>query len=131
MGHFNVDVDDDDGFYIALFSAPETRLTAFLLNVILSKQTWCFRSAETIQLTRDGNMILSDSLFIACFESPPKWCAYGAVWLLHGWCHVKLMPSRCVLCTLYNNASYHVTSCKATYVGCMRVTCHLYFWQND
>ena len=25
----------------------------------------------------------------------PKWCADGAIWLLHGWCHVKLLPSWC------------------------------------
>ena len=22
----------------------------------------------------------------------PKWCTYSAVWPLHGWCHVKLLP---------------------------------------
>ena len=50
-----------------------------------------------------------------------KWCIYIAVWLLHGWCHSKLLPSRRVLCTPYNHAPYHVTSCKFTYVRCMRV----------
>ena len=50
-----------------------------------------------------------------------KWCIYIAVWLLHGWCHSKLLPSRRVLCTPYNHAPYHVTSCKVTYVRCMRV----------
>ena len=33
---------------------------------------------------------------------------YSAVWPLHGWCHVKLLPSRRVLCTPYNY--YHATS---------------------
>ena len=42
-------------------------------------------------------------------------------WFLHGWCHSKLLPSRRVLCTPYNHAPYHVTSCKASYVGCARV----------
>ena len=41
---------------------------------------------------------------------------HSAVWLLHGWCHVKLLPSRRVQCTPYNHASCHGTSCKATYV---------------
>ena len=31
------------------------------------------------------------------FESPPKWCTYSAVWLLYGWCHMKLLPSRHIL----------------------------------
>ena len=35
--------------------------------------------------------------------------------------HSKLLPSRRIVCTPYNHAPYRVTSCKATYVGCMRV----------
>ena len=27
------------------------------------------------------------------FEYPPKRCPYNAVWLLHGWCQVKPLPS--------------------------------------
>ena len=34
----------------------------------------------------------------------------------HGWCHMKLLPSRRVLCTSYN----HATSCKTTYVCVFR-----------
>ena len=34
---------------------------------------------------------------------------------------VKLLSSRRVLRTPYNHAPFHVTSCKATYAGCMRV----------
>ena len=46
---------------------------------------------------------------MARFEYPPKLCTsntvcymagtYNAVWLLHGWCHVKLLPSCCIMCT--------------------------------
>ena len=61
--------------------------------------------------------------------------AYSAVWLLHGWCHVKLLPSRRVLWIPYNHAPCHVTSSKVTYVGCKRVYLqpagHLYFGQRD
>ena len=59
------------------------------------------------------------SFFIARIEYPPKWWNYNAVWLLHGWCHAKLLPSRRVLCTPYN--VHYVTSLhgKATYVGCV------------
>ena len=51
----------------------------------------------------------------------------------HGWCHMKLQPSRRKSC-VHHTTIHHVTSCKATYVRCMRVlavTCHLHFWQND
>ena len=37
------------------------------------------------------------------------------------WCHMKLLPSRRILCTLYNHAPCHVTSWKTTYIGCIRV----------
>ena len=48
----------------------------------------------------------------------------------HGWCHMKLQPSRRRFC-VHHTTMHHVTSCKATYVRCLAVTCHLYFWQND
>ena len=35
------------------------------------------------------------------------WYTYSTVWLLHGWCHAKLLPSTGVPCTLYN----HVVWC--------------------
>ena len=47
-------------------------------------------------------------------------------WLLHGWCHVKLLLPWRVLCTPCKS-DYAVTSCKATHIGCI---CHLHFWQN-
>ena len=28
------------------------------------------------------------------FKFPRKWCTDRALWLLHGWCHVKLLPSQ-------------------------------------
>ena len=67
--------------------------------------------------------------FVVVFKAKCLLCsaevyAYSAVWLLHGWCHVKLLPSRRTF-----------TIIEATYVGCMYVlvyvTCHLHVWQND
>ena len=83
--------------FVLRCSLLSSRLAALLLHVILN---------ESLQL------------FIACFEYPHEWRAYSAVWLLHGRCHVKLLPSRRVLCTSYNHVPYqfHVSSCrKATY----------------
>ena len=50
----------------------------------------------------------------------------------HGWCHMKLLPSQCVLCTPYNHAPCHfVQSHIRKAYACLAVTCHLQFWQND
>ena len=46
------------------------------------------------------------------------WSGYTIVWLLmlQGWCHMKPLPSRCVMCTLYNHAQvYSVTFSVLTY----------------
>ena len=42
----------------------------------------------------------------------------------HGWCHMELLPSRRTFC-VHHTTMHHVTSCKATYVRCMRVSCNL------
>ena len=50
----------------------------------------------------------------------------------HGWCHMKLQPSRCVLCTPYNHAPCHFMQSHIRKVyACLAVTCHLHFWRND
>ena len=49
----------------------------------------------------------------AFFLYPPKWCTDSAIWLLHGWCHMKLLPSQRILCTPYNHAQiYSATDTK-------------------
>ena len=54
------------------------------------------------------------------------------LWRWHGWCHVKLLPSRRVLCTLYNHAPCHFIQSHILRVhACLAGTCHLHFWQND
>jgi len=50
----------------------------------------------------------------------------------HGWCHMKLLPSRRVLCTPYNHAPCHFRQSHIRKVNaCLAVTCHQHFWQND
>ena len=85
---------------------------AVILCSLLSLQIYC---AFITYLVLNERL----SLFIARFEYPPKWCTYSALWFLHGWCHVRLLPFRGVLCAPYDHAPCHVTSCKATYIGCM------------
>ena len=51
----------------------------------------------------------------------------------HGWCHIKLQPSRRKFC-VHHTTMLHVTSCKATLrkvYACFAVTCYLHFRQND
>ena len=50
----------------------------------------------------------------------------------HGWCHMKLLPSRRVLCTPHNHALCHFMQSHIRKVyACLAVTCHLHFWRND
>ena len=46
----------------------------------------------------------------------------------HGWCHLKLLPSRHILCTPYNHAPCHFMQSHMRKVyACLAVTCHLLF----
>ena len=56
---------------------------------------------------------------------------YRAVWLLHDWCHMKLLLSQRILCTPYNHAPCQSHICRVLQHVCLAVTCHLHFWQND
>ena len=50
----------------------------------------------------------------------------------HGWCHMKLLPPRRVLCTPYNHEPCHFMQSHIRKVyACLAVTCHLHLWQND
>ena len=46
------------------------------------------------------NMTINEclQLYIAHFEYQLKWRIYSTIWLLHGWCHAKLLPSRHMSC---------------------------------
>ena len=56
-------------------------------------------------------------VFIARF-----WISTEVVYLQrwHGWCHMKLLLSQRRFC-VHHTTMHHVTSCKATYIGCMLV----------
>ena len=56
--------------------------------------------------------------FIARFFFISTEVVYLQRW--HGWFHMKLQPSRRKSC-VHHTTMLHVTSCKATYVRCMRV----------
>ena len=75
-------------------------------------------------------------LFMARYEYP-RAALFGCYRADDSWRHVQLLPSRLVLCTPYNHAACHVTSCKLSHIhrvprhASLAVTCHLRFWQND
>ena len=55
---------------------------------------------------------------------------YSQRW--HGWCHMKLLPSRHILCTSYNHVPCHYMQSHVHKVHAyLAVTCHPHFWQND
>ena len=72
-------------------------------------------------------------LFIAHSDYPHKWCTDSTVWLLHRWCHVKLLPSWHKVCVLHSTMHQFTVSLHSkphrVHV-CLAVTCHLHFWQN-
>ena len=91
--------------YTALFSALLSRLIALACG-----STWV-------------------TSFIARF-----WISIEVVYLQrwHGWCHMKLLSCRRVLCTPYNHAPcYFMQSHIRKVYACLAVTYHLHFWQND
>ena len=72
---------------------------------------------------------MSDQLFMVHF-----WISTAVVYLQHwhGWCHMKLLPSWCVLCTPYNHAPrFFMQSDIHKVHACLAITCHLHFWQDD
>ena len=56
------------------------------------------------------------AFYCAFYEYPPKWCTYSTGMACATWncCHLGAF---CV----HHTTMHHVTSCKATYVRCMRV----------
>ena len=48
----------------------------------------------------------------------------------HGWCHMKLQPSRRTFCVHHAPCHFMQSHIRKAY-ACSVVTCHLHFWQND
>ena len=102
-------MDAVDRFYIALFSTPHARADSLCLHVILHE--WI-------------------AFYSTCWNIHWSGVLTASAWLV--WCHVKLLPSRRVLCTPNNHAPCHFVQSSTPKVhACLAVTCHLYFWKND
>ena len=108
-----------------------------LLNLFINYLYQHFLSASQQQLWRcslrlpSSRMQLSMSgykLYTAHFWISTK-VVYSALWLLHGWCQLKLLPSRLSFCSQLQR--HFVPSHICRMLLCLAVTCHLPFWQND
>ena len=61
------------------------------------------------------------------FKYPYKLCTNSVTWLLHGWCHMQLMPSWCTFCLHHTTMHQFKASCHATprmYCACV-FSCNL------
>ena len=117
-------------------------LHLFISAVLCSHADW-LRSCHILCDSKSVSHFFYSMLYIYIYIHPSTEVVFlhchSAVQLLHGWCHVKLLPSWHVLCTPYNHAPCYLPSYKVyPYIGCMpcndaclAVTCHLHFWQND
>ena len=91
--------------YIVLFSALLSRITALAYG-----STWVTSSFFFLFFS-------SACLFFIYFLMSTE-VVYLQRW--NGWCHMKLQPSRRKFC-VHHTTMHQFTSCKATYVRCMRV----------
>ena len=91
--------------------------------------------ADSMRTCRMWFWMRDCSLLLRFFIYPSRWCTYSAIWLLHGWCHVKLLPARHTFC-VHNTTMHqftvplHAMPHTREHV-CLGVTCDMHFWQND
>ena len=79
-------------------------------------------------------ILLGDCNFLwNLFECPQKWHTYNTIWLLHGWCQVKLLLLLLLFCVHHTtmNQCHFMQNHIGRVHESFHVTCHLRFWQND
>ena len=96
----------------------------------LSYSAVCHPQADSAHLSYA--ILLGDCSFLwNLFECPQKWHTYTTIWLLHGWCRVKLL----LLLFCVHHTTMHQCHFMQNHIGrvheCFHVTCHLRFRQND
>ena len=95
-------------FFLSFF------LWLLLYSAILRSRADALRSHKIL-----NELLAFYSAFLNIHRSSVLAALFGCY--VAGATSVKLLSSRRVLRTPYNHAPFHVTSCKATYAGCMRV----------
>ena len=87
----------------------------------LERAAWGQRGpyARLGQCAINTEYAVSTIIIIIIMNSCPR-SGYGAVLLLHGWYHVKLLPTQRMLCVYHTTMDqFTVTLFGATYVGCV------------
>ena len=77
---------------------------------------WCCSLLPSRFTVLESYATLDECSFTQCnFKHWLKWCTYSAVLLLHGWCHVKLLPSQCTFCAHHTAMHQFTVLFEATY----------------
>ena len=100
-------------FLMPVFKISLACNTSSLSFILLLADRFYLVLFSTLRQTRGTHVArwfwMSDCiLFTAHFEYPQKRCTDSTVWLLHGWFHGKLLPSRrkfCVHCSTMNQVT--------------------------
>ena len=98
----------------------------------LYRLSWSFSCRVTLCFWTHSLHSSCMQLWIArhsVFWIPTEMVYLSTIWLLHGWCHMKMQPSWGMFCADHTVMHQFTVLFEATYVGCMclAVTCHLNF----
>ena len=109
-------------FYRCLSSTDTYLLQTLIFYILLLLITFIYRCSP---LSSRLTALACDSTWVNSFYSAFFWISTEVVYLQrwHGWCHKNLLPERVSLgeFCVHHTTMRRVTSCKATYVRCMRV----------
>ena len=88
--------------------------------------------AYIVPLSNRLTVLAFGSTWVTSFFIARIWISTKVVYLQHwhGWCHVKLLPSRCKFCVHHAPCHFMQSHIHKVYT-CLAVSCHLHFWQND
>ena len=94
---------------------------------ILCSRADSLRSCRTWFWLND--CILLQTVFVLFFKerNSRKWCTDSSIWLLNGWCHMKLLLSRRTFCVHHTTMHQCIESLHSkphTYVACV-FSCNL------
>ena len=120
-------LDPEHSFVAVRQSEAKVRPIKNYVRRTFSGCCWSLLYSAILRSRRDSTSVTS--FFIARFCISTE-VVYLQRW--HGWCHLKLLPSRRILWTPFNHAPCHFVQIHIRRMkACLVVTCHLHLWQND
>ncbi len=118
IAHSSQKTDGGAFLFVCFVFWTDDRLYSAILRSLEQTHCACGSTWMTSFIAR-FLLFLLFCFVVVLFEYPPnREVMYLQRW--HGWCHMKLQPSRCKY-WVHHTTMHHVTSCKATYVRSMRV----------